>query len=153
RRGWFAYSFVVVTVVSAPPRRRGGIMRTVPGIGRSRDLGGGIVVVGLLIGGLLSGGLLVGSTASAAVIPVPADHPPLQSAGDAAAAGDIVRVSPGVYPERVRISGARDGLTIEAADPSNPPVIQGKTSTSTDGVQVDGLNGVTLRALRIVNAN
>jgi hypothetical protein len=33
-----------------------------------------------------------------------------------------VRVSPGVYPERVRITGARDGLTIEAADPSDPPV-------------------------------
>jgi len=123
-------------------------MRTVPFIGRSRDLAGGIVVVGCLVRGLL-----VGSAASAAVIAVPADQPTIQSAVDAAAAGDVVRVSPGVYPERVRISGARDGLTIEAADPSNPPVIQGKTSTSTDGVQVDGLDGVTLRALRIVNAN
>ena len=46
----------------------------------------------------------------------------------AAAAGDVVRVSPGVYSERVRITGARNGLTIEAADPSNPPVIQGKAT-------------------------
>jgi len=32
----------------------------------------------------------------------------------AAAAGDVVRVSPGVYSERVRITGTRNGLTIEA---------------------------------------
>jgi Right handed beta helix region len=123
-------------------------MRRVPSIGRSRDLACGIVVVGLLVGGLL-----VGSAASAAVIAVPADKPTIQSAVDAAATGDVVRVSPGVYPERVRITGARDGLTIEAADPSNLPVIQGKTSTSTDGVQIDDVDGVTLRALRIVDAN
>jgi hypothetical protein len=118
-------------------------MRRVPSIGRSRDLACGIVLAGLL----------VGSAASAAVIAVPADHATIQSAVDAAAAGDVVRVSPGVYPERVRITGARDGLTIEAADPNDPPVIQGKTSTSTDGVQIDGVAGVTLRTLRIVNAN
>jgi len=118
-------------------------MRRVPSIGRSRDLTCGVVLAGVLIG----------SAASAAVIAVPADRPTIQSAVDAAAAGDVVRVSPGVYPERVRITGARDGLTIEAADPSNPPVIQAKTSTSTDGVQIAGLAGVTLRSLRIVNAN
>jgi hypothetical protein len=118
-------------------------MRRVRSIGRSRDLAGGIVLAGLL----------VGSAASAAVIAVPADQPTIQSAVNAAAAGDVVRVSPGVYPERVRITGARDGLTIEAADPSDPPVIQGKANTSTDGIQVDGLDGITLRALRIVNAN
>ena len=78
-------------------------MRRVPSIGRSRDLACGIVFVGLLVGGLL-----VGSAASAAVIAVPADKPTIQSAVDAAAAGDVVRVSPGVYPERVRITGARD---------------------------------------------
>jgi hypothetical protein len=97
--------------------------------------------------------LLVQSVASAAIIAVPADRPTIQSAVDAAAAGDVVRVSPGVYPERVRITGARNGLTIEAADPSSPPVIQGKTTTSTDGVQIDGLDGITLRALRLVDAN
>jgi hypothetical protein len=98
-------------------------------------------------------GLIIQSAASAAIIAVPADHPTIQSAVDAAAPGDVVRVSPGVYPERVRITGARNGLTIEAADPSNPPVIQEKATTSTDGVQIDGLNGITLRALRIVDAN
>jgi hypothetical protein len=118
-------------------------MRRIQSIGRSGDLVCGIVLAGLL----------VESAASAAVIAVPADQPTIQSAVDAAAAGDIVQVSPGVYPERVRITGARDGLTIEATDPSDPPVIQGKANTSTDGVQVDGLHGITLRALRIVNAN
>jgi hypothetical protein len=118
-------------------------MRRVPSIGPSRDLACGIMLAGLL----------VESAASAAVIAVPADQPTIQSAVDAAAAGDVVRVSPGVYPERVRITGARDGLTIEAADPSDPPVIKGKTTTSTDGVQIDGPDGITLRALRIVDAN
>ena len=32
-------------------------------------------------------------------------------------------------------------------------MIQGKASTSTDGVQIDGVDSITLRALRIVNAN
>ena len=91
-------------------------MQRVPSIGSSRGLAYGIMVAGLIIQ----------SAASAAVIAVPADHPTIQSAVDAAAAGDVVRVSPGVYPERVRITGARNGLTIEAADPSNLPVIQGK---------------------------
>jgi hypothetical protein len=104
-------------------------------------------------GSIVLVGLLVATTASAAVIAVPADQPTIQAAVDAAAAGDTIRVSPGVYPERVRIAGARDGLTIEAADAANPPVVQGKTTTSTDGVQVEGVDDVTLRALRIVNAN
>ena len=103
--------------------------------------------------GIMVAGLIIQSAASAAVIAVPADHPTIQSAVDAAAPGDVVRVSPGVYPERVRITGARNGLAIEAADPSNPPVIQGKATTSTDGVQIDGVDGITLRALRIVDAN
>jgi hypothetical protein len=98
-------------------------------------------------------GLGAPAAALAAVISVPADQPTIQSAVDAATAGDVVRVSPGVYPERVRITGARDGLTIEAADPAHPPVVQGIATTSTDGIQVDGVDGVTLRALRVVSAN
>jgi hypothetical protein len=104
----------------------------------------------------LAGVLLVlGAPAvvAAAVIAVPADQATIQGAVDAAAAGDVVRVSPGVYQERVRITGARAGLTIEAADPADPPVVQGKATTSTDGIQVEGVDAVTLRALRIVNAN
>ncbi len=124
-------------------RRVPSVMRRVPSIGRPRDVGCGIVLAAML----------VGRTAAGAIIAVPADRPTIQSAVDAAVAGDVVRVSAGVYPERVRITGARDGLTIEAADPSDPPVIQGKTSTSTDGVRIDGVDGVALRAVRIVDAN
>ena len=36
----------------------------------------------------------------------------VQKAIDASAAGDIVKVCPGTYKERVSISGARDGLTV-----------------------------------------
>jgi hypothetical protein len=118
-------------------------MQRVPSIGSSRGFAYAIMVAGLI----------VQSAASAAVLAVPADHPTIQSAVDVAAAGDVVRVSPGVYPEHVRITGARNGLTIEAADPSDPPVIQGKATASTDGVQIAGLDGITLRALRIVDAN
>ena len=141
-----ADSHTVLIVVLAVGGRRAArevVMRRVPSIGRSCDLACGIILAGLL----------AGSAASAAVIAVPADQPTIQAAVAAAAAGDVVRVSPGVYPERVRITGARDGLTIEAADPNDPPVIQGKASTSTDGVQIDGVDGIILRALRIVNAN
>ena len=124
-------------------------MRRDPSMGRSRDLAREVVFAGLLLGLVAP----APAPAQAAVIAVPADHPTIQAAVDVAAAGDVVRVSPGVYPERVRVTGARDGLTIEAADPSDPPVVQGKTTTSTDGIQIDGVDAVTLRALRIVNAN
>jgi hypothetical protein len=119
-------------------------MRSVQLHGRSRHLACGIVLAGLMASVM---------PASAAVIAVPADQPTIQAAVDAAVAGDVIRVSPGVYPERVRIDGARDGLTIEAADPADRPVVQGKTTTSTDGIQVDGVDDLTLRALRVVNAN
>lgn len=118
-------------------------MRSVPPIGRSRDLVWGIVFAGLLLG----------TSASAAVIAVPADQPTIQAAVDAAGAGDVISVSPGVYPERVRITGARDGLTIEAADPADRPIVQGDATRSTDGIQVEGVDDVVLRALRIVDAN
>jgi parallel beta-helix repeat protein len=118
-------------------------MQRAPSIGSSCGLACGVVL----------GGLFVQSAAFATVIAVPADRPTIQSAVDAAAAGDVVRVSPGVYPERVRITGARNGLTIEAADPSNPPVVQGNVTTSTAGVQIDGVDSITLHALRIVDAN
>lgn len=119
-------------------------MRSAQSVGRSRDLACGIVLAGVMA---------LGRSATAAVIAVPADQPTIQAAVDAAVAGDVIRVSPGVYPERVRINGARDGLTIEAADPADRPVVQGNATTSTDGIQVDGVDDLTLRALRVVNAN
>ncbi|HEV7734102.1 MAG TPA: right-handed parallel beta-helix repeat-containing protein [Candidatus Binatia bacterium] len=114
-------------------------------MGRGRDLAVGIVCAALLVG--------VGSAASAAVIQVPADQPSIQAAVDAAVAGDVVRIAPGVYAEKVRIAGARDGLTLEAADPADPPLILGNPSTSTDGIQVEQVDGVILRALRVEGAN
>jgi nitrous oxidase accessory protein NosD len=116
-------------------------MQSAPRMGRWVALAGVLRVLG------------APAVAPAAVIAVPADQATIQRAVDAAAAGDVVRVSPGVYQERVRITGARDGLTIEAADPADPPVVQGKTATSTDGIQVEGVDAVTLHALRIVDAN
>jgi len=91
--------------------------------------------------------------ASAAVLEVPSQFATIQQAVNAAGAGDVVRVGPGVYQERVRIAGGRVGLTIEAADPANPPTIAGKPNTSNDGIRVAGVSGVVLRELRIQGAN
>ena len=62
-----------------------------------------------------------------------------------------LRLEPGEYRERVFIEG-KDGLTIEAADPSDPPTIRGTPKASRDGIRVDRVEGIVLRGLRIVGA-
>ncbi len=89
---------------------------------------------------------------SSAVIAVPGDQPTIQDAVDAAGPGDTIQVAPGVYFEAVRVNGAQDGLTIEAMDPADPPVIHGTPHVSNDGIRVDGIHGVTIRNVHIVGA-
>jgi pectin methylesterase-like acyl-CoA thioesterase len=90
--------------------------------------------------------------ARGATIVVPTDQPTIQAAVDAASPGDTIRVQPGSYQESVRIRGAKTGLTIEAADATDPPTIHGTANKSGDGIRVDSVNGVIFRNLRLVGA-
>ena len=90
--------------------------------------------------------------ARGATIVVPTDQPTIQAAVDAASPGDTIQVQPGSYQESVRIRGANTGLTIEAADATDPPTIHGTPNKSVDGIRVDSVDGVIFRNLRIVGA-
>jgi len=92
------------------------------------------------------------ATAMGATIVVPIDQATIQQAVNVAAPGDTIRVRPGTYQESVHIRGGQTGLTIEAAEPTDPPVIQGTQDKSSDGIRDDMVNGVTVRNLRIVGA-
>src|SRR5262245_46623769 len=81
----------------------------------------------------------------AAVLDVPGAYPGIQQAVDAAMPDDVIRVGSGIYPEHVRIRDAKAGITIEAANPHDPPVILGTTHKSVDGIRVDDVPGVVLR--------
>jgi len=97
-------------------------------------------------------GLVASRPAAATTIVVPADQPTISQAVLVALPGDTIRIAPGSYNESVRIRGAKAGLTIEAADPADPPTIVGTPNKSNDGFRVDKVDGVTLRNLRIVGA-
>jgi parallel beta-helix repeat protein len=92
------------------------------------------------------------ATAMGATIVVPIDQATIQQAVDVAAPGDTIQVRPGTYQESVRIGAGQTGLTIEAAEPTDPPVIQGTQNKSADGIRDDMVDGVTFRNLRIVGA-
>ena len=92
------------------------------------------------------------ATAMGATIVVPIDRATIQQAVDVAAPGDTIQVRPGTYQESVHIRAGQTGLTIEAAEPTDPPLIQGTQNKSADGIRDDMVDGVTFRNLRIVGA-
>jgi len=61
---------------------------------------------------ILALGAVTASSLSAAVLRVPQDRPTIQSAIDAAAIGDVIRVGPGTYRESLVVT---KGLTLESA--------------------------------------
>ena len=91
------------------------------------------------------------SASSAALITVPTDAPTLQAAVDVARPGDTILVEPGTY-QPVIITGDKAGVTIEAAEVDDPPIIQGVRNFDGDGVRVDQQDGITLRNLIIQGA-
>jgi hypothetical protein len=95
--------------------------------------------------------LVVPRLGRAAVIAVPADQPSIQQAVDVALTGDVIRVTPGTYPESVRLTD-KTGITIEGADAAPLPLILGTPNKSADGIRADDSFAIVLRNLRIVGA-
>ena len=63
--------------------------------------------------------------AAAAEIRVPADHATIQSAINAAVAGDVIIVSPGTYRESIDFKGK--AITVRSTDPKDPAVVAATT--------------------------
>ncbi|HEX6261761.1 MAG TPA: PLDc N-terminal domain-containing protein [Actinomycetota bacterium] len=78
---------------------------------------------------------------------VPADHPTIQAAVDAAEPGDLVLVSPGIYPESVRVT--TPFLTIRGTD-RNEVVVDGEFSRE-NGIHVLEADGVTVENMTARN--
>lgn len=58
--------------------------------------------------------------------------------------GDVLKIGPGTYPGGHTVSGL-ENLTVEALDPTSPPVFQGHTN----GWQFSRCPGLTLRHLKV----
>ncbi len=87
-----------------------------------------------------------GDDGGAAVLRVPADHGSIQAAVDAASAGDLVLVEPGVYHESVTIG--TNAITLRGTD-RNEVILDGE-SRLIDGVAVTA-DGVAVENLTIRN--
>ncbi len=93
------------------------------------------------------------ATANAAIINVPADHPTLQGAINAAVDGDEIIVQPGTYSENVNTLGKR--IIIRSVGPLDPDVVDatiinaqgsGTVVTCNTGEQIDTeIVGLTLQ--------
>jgi len=81
-----------------------------------------ITMRAVLNGGILSVGLAA-ATASAATLPVPGTYPTIQSAIDAASAGDEVVVSPGTYIENIDLKGK--AITVRSTGGADVTAIDG----------------------------
>lgn len=85
--------------------------------------------------------------APATALEVPADFATIQEAVDAAAAGDLILISPGTYHEAVNVT--TDNLTIRGLD-RNTVVLDGEF-TLDNGVRVLGANGVAIENMTAMN--
>lgn len=86
------------------------------------------------------------------ILLVPSQWPSIQEAVDVAAPNATIRIAPGEYHESIFVSGNKDGLTIEAADPAHPPDIIGVVGSKLDGIRADFIDDLTVRHLRIYGA-
>jgi hypothetical protein len=89
------------------------------------------------------------------VLLVPAEWPTIQAAVDVAAAGATIRIAAGDYHESILVPQTKDGLTIEGADPAEPPTIVGDDAivgSKLDGIRADEVDDLTVRHLRIVGS-
>ena len=87
------------------------------------------------------------SPSDGATIEVPGDHATIQEAVDAAAAGDLILVSPGVYHEAVNVTTPE--LTIRGLD-RNEVVLDGEFELD-NGIRVLGAAGVAVENMTARN--
>ena len=87
------------------------------------------------------------SSAGGATLAVPADYATIQAAVDAAAPGDLVLVSPGVYNEAVNVTTPE--LTIRGLD-RNEVVLDGEFELD-NGIRVLGAGGVAVENMTARN--
>lgn len=110
-----------------------------------------VAVLALLAGACASGDGETSSSPTTApggrTIAVPADHATIQEAVDAAAPGDLVLVSPGVYREAVNVT--TDGIVLRGTD-RNTVVLDGGFELE-NGVRVLGANGVAVENMTARN--
>ncbi len=78
---------------------------------------------------------------------MPADYPTISEAVDAAAPGDLVLISPGVYNEAVNVT--TDNLTIRGLD-RNEVILDGEFELD-NGIRVLGANGVAVENMTARN--
>lgn len=86
------------------------------------------------------------------ILLVPSQWPSIQAAVDVAAPGATIRIAAGEYHESIFVSGNKDGLTIEAADPAHPPEVIGVVGSKLDGIRADFIDDLTVRNLRIIGS-
>jgi len=112
-----------------------------------------LATVGLLAGACSSGSsttstaTTVAGGASGSVIHVPADHPTIQSAVNAASPGDLILISPGIYHEAVDVT--TDYLDLRGID-RNTVILDG-TFQFENGVRVLGAKGVAVENMTARN--
>ena len=77
-------------------------------------------------------------------------YPTIQSAVDAASAGDTVEVKPGTYRENVHVPASRAGLTIDGGGKATIDALPAGGLAAGPGIRATA-NDVTLRGLKIKN--
>ncbi len=87
--------------------------------------------------------------ASGETLEVPADHETIQAAVDAAGAGDLIVISPGVYEEEVQVGRGKDGITLRGLD-RDEVILDGEHARA-NGVQVVGADGVVVENMTARN--